>query len=153
MLGVLGKGLHFWAGPAVKEMAYKIPEREGLNCLMCGDEIQSGRSDKKFCSAACRNRYHSDRSGEIRSYRNRVITALSVNYRILDALIRQNKESAPLPELEAAGFRPSFITSCRKDRYGHTECSCFDILYCQTAAKVFQIRRVGLGLLGFHRSR
>ena len=130
-------------------MAYNIPEREEQNCLMCGDRIQYGRADKKFCCEECRNRYHNQMAGEIRSYRNRVLTALSVNYRILDALVRQEKDTAPIPELEAAGFRPSFITSCRKDRYGHTECSCFDIRYCQTAAKLFQIRRVSLRLLGF----
>ena len=134
-------------------MAYEIPEREEQNCLMCGSEIQYGRSDKRFCCEDCRNRYHNIRSGEIRAYRNRVITTLSVNYRILDALLKQNREAAPLAELEAAGFRPGFITSCRKDRYGHTECSCFDIRYCQTAAKLFQIRRISPWLLGFGSGR
>ncbi|MBQ9477128.1 MAG: hypothetical protein IJU63_05010 [Bacteroidales bacterium] len=134
-------------------MEYKSPEREEQCCLMCGNEIRYGRRGRTFCSEECRNRYHNTMAGEIRSYRNRVITALSVNYRILEALILQEKGSAPLTELEAAGFRPGFITSCRKDRYGHTECSCFDIHYCQTAAKVFQIRRVSLRLLGFHGSR
>ena len=134
-------------------MAYKIPQREDQHCLMCGNEIHYGRSDKKFCCDACRNRYHNNRSVEIRAYRNRVITALSVNYRILDTLIKQKKDSALLGELEEIGFRPCFITSCSKDRNGHKECSCFDIRYCQTAAKVFQIRRVSPWLLGFNSSR
>ena len=101
-----------------------------------------GRTDKKFCSRQCKNRFNNRRKNESCAARNRTITALNCNYRILSALLDAGRNTIPLLDLEQMGFRPGFITSCRRGRQLHDEYSCFNIIYCQTSSKVFNIRRV-----------
>ena len=108
---------------------------------MCGKELH-GRSDKIFCSKECKNRYNNARKNENCAARNRTITALNNNYRILSDIMDSGLKSIPLMDLEQMGFRPSFITAYRKGRQLHDEYSCFNINYCQTPSKVFNVRRV-----------
>lgn len=115
-------------------------------CIYCGKSI-SGRTDKKFCGAACRNAFHNREKNESRSVRNRIMTALNVNYRILDTLIREDVGSISLLDIERLGFRPSFLTACLIKRGGHNEHGCFDISYCQSSSRIFNIHRDSLLLV------
>ena len=51
------------------------------SCLECGDRIEYGRQDKKFCCEECKNRYHNRQARRSRVFRLRVMSALEKNYR------------------------------------------------------------------------
>ena len=123
---------------------------EENTCPQCGRRV-SGRPDKVFCSDACRYRWHYRQSAESRHARNRIITSLSVNYRILDALLSEGTTSADLCELEDIGFKPSTVTSYRRGRHSFEENGCFDIRYCRSESKIFNIRKSGIKLPGLGR--
>lgn len=120
-------------------MAYRI-EREEEKCLACGKELY-GRTDKKFCDRRCKNNYHNSLAKDTRLLRNRIITALSSNYRILETLLDSGRTSIALEDLAAMGFNPVYTTSHRKGRHKHEEYSCFDIRYNQSSSKIFNLRR------------
>ena len=110
-------------------------------CLECGDAIVYGRLDKKFCSTACKNRYHNRTSHDRRSVHLRVMNILDRNYSILDSLLDMNTTSIRLNDISLMGFNKEFMTSCRKAG-SHMECCCFDIKYCCTAARIFNISKM-----------
>lgn len=125
--------------PKQRIMAYKI-EREEERCLACGKELY-GRPDKKFCDRKCKNDYHNSLIRDTRLLRNRIVTALSVNYRILEELLEEGRTSVSLEDLAAIGFNQNYITAHRRGRHQHEEYSCFDIRYYQSSSKIFNIRR------------
>ena len=71
--------------------------------------------------------------------------ALTRNYGILEGLLKENRQSAGLAELSELGFDPDCVTGYRKGRYRHDEYSCFDISYCRSPSKVFNVRRKASG--------
>lgn len=76
-----------------------------------------------------------------RTYRRRVLAQLSVNYELLDGLIRMGKESVPLLDIVSMGFVTSVVTSFQ--RVGkHNEFRCFDIKYIMTATRLFSISKI-----------
>ena len=110
-------------------------------CLWCGEKLV-GRPEKKFCSQACKNAWNNSLNSDNRLMRNRVITAIMVNYRILERVLNANCSSIELRTAENFGFRPSYITGYRRTLGRHDELSCFDIKYYQTATRLCNIRRV-----------
>lgn len=122
-------------------MAYSITE-EKQTCLDCGREFY-GRKDKKFCSQSCKNHYHNNEARSSRRLRNRIITDLASNYNILDNLIRLKMTTISICDAEALGFKPSIITGFSKSK-GHNEFRCFDIKYCQSDTRIFNIGRFEL---------
>ncbi|MCR4860517.1 MAG: hypothetical protein K5910_07630 [Bacteroidales bacterium] len=109
-------------------------------CLECGKTF-FGRKDKQFCSIACKNRYHNRKLKERRRYRMKILSALSRNYEILESLLREDRTSAPLSELEKAGFDPAFVTGHRKGSFRHDDYACFDISFYRSDTKIFNLRR------------
>ena len=109
-------------------------------CLWCGADL-FGRPDKKFCSQACKNAWNNSANADNRLMRNRVVTAIMVNYRILERVLNANCTSIELKTAEDFGFRPAYITGYRRTYGRHDELSCFDIRYCQTSTRLFNIRR------------
>ena len=110
-------------------------------CLICGEPL-TGRSDKKFCSRKCKNAYHNDETSQYRNYRNRILTSLNSNYRILDTLISQDVESISLYDIEALGFKSAIVTGYTKSRMHRNEFRCFNIKYNQSETKIFGIRKI-----------
>lgn len=108
-------------------------------CLECGNEIAYGRSDKKFCSAACKSRYH-NRSGSSAKIRYRILSALNRNYHILEGLLKMGVKTITNSELGQLGYNHEYVTSSTKVR-GHNEVSCFDIRYFRSETKIFNIHR------------
>lgn len=119
---------------------YRTLKETEPSCLECGRELY-GRSDKKFCSEECKNRYHNRRHQDSRRIRNRIITDLSSNYEILENLLKMKIKVVSLCDAEAMGFKPAIITGCTKEK-GHNEYRCFDIKYCQSPTRIFNIGRV-----------
>ena len=124
-------------------MSSKKPNEEGGICLECGKSFW-GRKDKQFCSISCKNRYHNRVVQERRSYRLATLSALSRNYQILDALLKDKRTSADLAELEKAGFDPAFITGHRRGSLRHDDYACFDIRFFRSDTRIFNIRRLRL---------
>lgn len=119
---------------------YRLKYQEEGSCLECGTTFY-GRKDKHFCSLSCKNRYHNKIIQAQRRYRAEVMAALTRNYAILDALVKEDRTSAPLAELKKAGFDPAYITGHRKGRYRHDDYSCFDLSFYRTDTRIFNLRR------------
>lgn len=123
-------------------MSYDIKEDRSA-CLECGKELY-GRADKKFCNASCKNRYHNRTMEDRRKMIQRMMTDLSSNYAILEKLLNTGIRVINLCDAEALGFRASIITGYSRTK-GHNEFRCFDIRYCQSPTRIFNIKRVDLG--------
>lgn len=107
-------------------------------CLWCGMPI-SGRLDKLFCSASCKNAWHNHITGRERRCRDRVNTILWNNYKILQSLMETGEKNVLLSSLP--GFMPDYVTGYRKLHNGRTELFCFDIMYNKTEARLYNIRQ------------
>ncbi len=87
-------------------------------CRECGEGF-SGRSDKRFCSDACRNAYHNSRNRETNGLFRSVNRRLKQNYRILHAHLRgQTCGVIQRQELLAGGFDPNLFTGIARDAGG-----------------------------------
>lgn len=120
-------------------MGYKLEEKKEARCLECG-RVLYGRTDKKFCNDKCKNHFHSRHRSTSINIRNKILNRIAINHNILEKMIRSGITSVSLEELETLGFTPSCITGHRRGRHRHDEYSCFDILYCQSSSKLFNIR-------------
>lgn len=121
-------------------MGYELKLQERGECLKCGTPIY-GRADKKFCSVACKNSYHNNIMYGRRQARNRTLSALTINYNILDKLIKNKIRTIRLDRIRELGFDENYSTGHRLGRFNHNEESCFDISYYRTDSKIFHIRR------------
>jgi hypothetical protein len=90
------------------------------NCLECGEKIM-GRSDKKFCSDACRNAYNNKlNSGSNNLVRN-INNTLRKNRRILEEACRaDDKGKISKSALLREGFDFTYFTSIRTTQKGAT---------------------------------
>ena len=122
-------------------MKYKTRDEEETTCLECGHTIVYGRKDKHFCSPGCKNRYHNREQRIRKEVRLHTMTALSRNYEILEALLKEDVTSISLSDLAQMGFNPEYVTGHRKGLYRHEEYSCFDIRYYRSSTKIFNVRR------------
>lgn len=126
-------------------MEYKVNEDGKKLCLECGDAIEYGRHDKKFCCDACKNRYNNRRVHDFRAEKYRVHSALERNHEVLDKLIKMGLTSMDLPSLERMGYNPMYMTSTSRSR-SYDECWCYDIRFRISGRKVYAIERMkGLG--------
>ena len=121
-------------------MSYKLHIEEEGNCLECGTAI-SGRRDKRFCSLSCKNKYNNRAQMAKRQLRAQTIAALTGNYAILEALLKEKITSMSLADLVKTGFNPEYVTGHRKGLYRHEEFACFDIRYYRSSTKIFNVRR------------
>ena len=121
-------------------MGYELKIDERGECLKCGTPIY-GRADKKFCSVKCKNSYHNDITYGQRKVRNKTITALSINYDILDKLMKNDIRTISIIRIRELGFDENYSTGHRLGRFRHNEEFCFDIVYCRSETKIYHIRR------------
>ncbi|MFT4834680.1 MAG: DNA-directed RNA polymerase subunit M/transcription elongation factor TFIIS [Marinoscillum sp.] len=80
------------------------------NCIECGKEL-FGRSDKKFCSDACRSAYNNMSVNTNDKYIRRVNRKLSKNRQILSKLNPEGKATHPKEKLAKEGFDFDFYTN------------------------------------------
>ncbi len=114
-------------------------------CLECGDYIDYGRPDKKFCNDGCKNRYHNRYLREERRIRQRVINALNRNYDILLRLIRCDIMEISMMELRGMGFNFDYITSFQR-MYRHEVFMCYDISFQLRGGLFTSITKLSLNL-------
>lgn len=117
-----------------------INPAEHGTCLECGHPL-IGRTDKKFCSGDCKNKYHNRERNVIRRFRNKTMDKLELNHRILEWALATGSTSVPLDILDGMGFSPECVTFHGDGEKGHKEYGCFDIRYYQSSSKIFNIRR------------
>ena len=122
-------------------MEYTVKSRKSERCLECGHSIKYGRTDKKFCSDACKNHWHNRQRKEFLKVHSKVLHVLDKNYGILDLCVRQGKSSMDLGDAIQWGFNPEYITGLRKYRM-RMECRCFDIKYYRSENKLYGIEKV-----------
>lgn len=109
-------------------------------CLECGDSIEYGRQDRKFCCNTCKNKFNNRRSKDKRVIKTKILHVLENNYLILARLVRMNVKSMTVGELRRLGFDFEYMTSFRKTRR-HDEYGCFDISVVVMSSKVISITR------------
>lgn len=98
---------------------------EERKCLECG-QVVMGRSDKKFCSDACRNAYNNKQlSPQYNNVRN-VNNVLARNRRILEKLNASGKTKTHRDKLVREGFDFNFITSNYETKNGDVYRFCYE---------------------------
>ena len=118
-------------------------EELGQHCLECGDPLVYGRANRKFCSEACKNRYHNRRKSiSWERYKQKVIRTLERNHGILSALMAAGLKSVDVIDLAQMGFNFNYITSYRRNGRRHRFC-CFDIRYDIYGDRVVDIEDTG----------
>lgn len=107
-----------------------------LRCIQCGNEIVSGRPDRKFCCEKCKNRYHNRQRYPLRQgLETAVLRVLDKNHAILDRLYKMGVTSIDLITLSNLEFDPHFVTSYR--RAGRRQVfAVFDMQYELTSARL-----------------
>ena len=130
-------------------MEYSKKIRIAARCLHCGDHIEYGRTDRKYCSDECRFNHHNDSVRTSRSFRRRVLSQLSSNYEILEKLYMSGSLSFNLMDVVAMGFAPGVMTShLRVGR--HDEYNCFDIKYRMSSTRIYSISKIQNVSLNLH---
>ena len=116
-------------------------------CLQCGNDMKYGRSDRKFCCAACKNRYNNIRRYAHTAYRDKINRNLEKNYVILNNLLKMRVDQIPLDEAQSMGFNPHMVTSVTKTgRRPVYHYSCYDISFKISDSRIFNIQRITLTL-------
>jgi predicted nucleic acid-binding Zn ribbon protein len=89
------------------------------NCIECGVKIV-GRSDKKFCSDACRNSYNNRQNKDSKNLMRNINNRLRKNYRILEQLNPNQKTKCTRDKLIQHGFNFNYFTSIYTTKAGAT---------------------------------
>ena len=109
------------------------------SCLNCGGPVY-GRTDRKYCSVECKNRYNYVRRSSMLRIKNRTLSSIAKNYLILSGMLEKGLKSAYVADLIEEGFKPGCVTGVRKDRHHSLELRCYDISYLLSDTRVYQIR-------------
>ena len=97
-------------------------------CLLCRESIK-GRTDKKFCSDACRNTFNNQLNSVPNKYVRNVNGILKRNRRILESLVPQVSAKASKSKLLQKGFDLSFYTHIYKTHKGNEYYFCYEYGY------------------------
>ena len=123
------------------KMEYQVKKTRRSTCLECGQPLHYGRTDKKFCSDSCKNRYHNQQTNQYLKLHSKIIHALDKNHRILSHCISNGLTSVSLGDAIQWGFNPDFVTGVDRSRL-RTEYRCFDIKYLKSDSHLYNIRQL-----------
>ncbi|MBL7810902.1 MAG: hypothetical protein JNL57_01645 [Bacteroidetes bacterium] len=104
---------------------------EVAKCPECGDKIR-GRSDKKFCSDACRNAWNNRQNSDATSVVRNINNALRKNRRILEEVLNghaEGKARIQMKKLAAKGFQFDYFTSIYRTKTGSEYHFCYEYGY------------------------
>lgn len=111
-----------------------------VRCPQCGKVVGSGRVDKRFCSARCKNQWHNrQRSPNHDKEVQRVLRILNRNRDILEKLLKLGIHSVERPTLIHLGFNMNFFTSLHREGRKPLVYSCLDIRYELTPTRIRNI--------------
>ena len=125
-------------------MGYKIVQEDNSKgyCLECGDRLPYGyRTDRKFCSVECKNRWHNRKHWSRDKLKVRTLSVLDRNYAILERLIKLKVKRVTLESVLHLGFNPEYITCCHQTGREKTY-YCYDIAYTLRPLYINNIRRI-----------
>ncbi len=97
----------------------------GKLCLEC-DRPVFGRSDKKFCSDACRNAYNNKVNAPTSNYVRNVNSILGKNRRILLELNPNGKHKTHRDQLLKRGFDFDYYTNSHVTKAGDEYRFCYE---------------------------
>lgn len=94
-------------------------EQNAPLCVMCDSKL-FGRSDKRFCSVNCKNKYHAELRKNNKSVSSETLKILQKNYQILAALFGESCSKYKINKvvLQAKGFNFDTITGMELNKFG-----------------------------------
>ncbi len=99
------------------------------NCLECSEPIH-GRSDKKFCSDACRNAFNNKQNKDASNLMRNINNKLRKNHRILaDQKFTEGKAKTTRSKLSAEGFDFEYFANLKIYKNGAEYRFVYDIGY------------------------
>ena len=107
-----------------------LDTRPVRHCDYCGKEL-SGRSDKRFCDAECRNGYHNHHAAVSDAFMRRVNKILRKNRRILAELNPDGKATVHVDRLVDRGFSFNYFTHTYETKAGATYRYCYEYGYLE----------------------
>lgn len=121
---------------------YKVLDlEEDRHCLECGAPVY-GRTDKKFCTRACKSKWHGQLRSQQHSIYSQTVAGLKGNYGILEHLFKLGLSNCSMKDLTDMGFRPDCVTHRVQKKGKHLEYRCFDFIYNLSENKLFNLRRL-----------
>jgi hypothetical protein len=111
-------------------------------CLECGEPIK-GRTDKKFCSDACRNIYHYHANNAPINYVRNVVNILKRNRRVLSELNTGSEGTKKVhrDKLVERGYNFMYHTNTYRTKAGNTYVFCFEHGYLELSENWFTLVR------------
>jgi hypothetical protein len=111
-------------------------------CLECGERIV-GRTDKRFCSDACRNLYHYHANNAPINYVRNVVNALKRNRRILSELNTgpDGKTKVHRDKLVERGYSFMYHTNTHRTKAGNNYVFCFEHGFLELGENWFMLVR------------
>ena len=97
-------------------------------CPECGEEY-TGRSDKQYCSNACRSGYHNRKNAEDHAFQRTVNNILKHNRNVLMALNPDGKANVRRDRMIDRGFKFRYFTNEYVTRKGVLYRFCYDYGY------------------------
>ncbi len=98
---------------------------EAPKCIECGREL-FGRSDKKYCSDACRSAYNNKSVKSNTSFIRRINRRLVKNRSIIEKLNPEGKTKSHKDQLLKAGFDFNYHTHTYTTKEQKTYYFCYD---------------------------
>ena len=111
-------------------------------CLHSNKPIRSGRSDKKFCDAACKDAYYNARKIQEHREIKKIDTILKRNRRVLRKFYNPNRKEELIQrdQLMRAGFDFGFHThSIVTKKKANEFIFCYDYGYREVIESKFQV--------------
>lgn len=111
-------------------------------CLNCGERITKGRSDKKFCDAACKDEYNNAAKIAEGKEISKISMILKNNRRVLQKLFDPKKPDQKVSRdiLLRAGFEFGFLTHIAVTKgKAHEIIFCFDYGYREVGSNQYQL--------------
>ncbi|MES2837929.1 MAG: hypothetical protein V4667_10425 [Bacteroidota bacterium] len=94
-------------------------------CIECGDKF-TGRSDKKFCSDACRNAYNNTLNSDSTNYVRNINNILRKNRRILEDLNPGETAKVAKQKMLDAGYNFKYHTHQYTTKKGTIYFFCYE---------------------------
>ena len=115
---------------------------ETKQCLQCGENIL-GRTDKRFCSDACRNIFHYNANSAPINYVRNVVNALKKNRRVLADLNTgpEGKTKVHREKLLERGYNFMYHTNVHRTKAGNTYIFCFEQGYLELSENWYMLVR------------
>ncbi len=107
-------------------------------CRECAAPL-TGRSDKQFCSDACRTAYHNRRYREQRLDTVRIDRILRENRRILASLYEAGVRDISLSDNRLSGFDSRYCTAVKRYSLMRTAYRCYEFEYLISGGRIRRI--------------